>query len=214
MSVWHRFVHPVTGYFRRRRGQFILAALPDIERSRICDIGGSRHFWQKLNINVPAKNITIFNISTDEVDSTDPATKDIDIIIYDGHRIPAEDKSYDIAISNSTLEHVPISERPALVKEMHRIARVVFMQTPAYEFFIEPHFIMPFVHWLPRQLGFMIIKFSPWRLLSRPSQDVIHSYFWNTALLSRQDVEALFPNGQVLEERFFGFLKSYYVLSR
>jgi hypothetical protein len=213
MDLWHRFIHPVTQFFRRRRGEFIVGVLPEIREQSICDVGGSRHFWQKVDIGVPPKNITIFNIQTSDVGAMVETEEEIDIILYDGKRIPSQDKGYDLAISNSLLEHVPIEQRPALVQEMHRVAKTVFMQTPAYEFPVEPHFIMPFIHWLPRSLSAALVKISPWRLLSRPSQDTIKDYFWGTNLLSRKDVQALFPNGKIYEERFLGFTKSYYVVS-
>ena len=44
------------------------------------------------------------------------------------------------------MEHVPPAERKALGKEMARVAKEVFCQTPARTFPLEPHFIMPFVH--------------------------------------------------------------------
>jgi len=213
MKLWHRFIHPITQHFRRKRGKFILGVLPEIRQARICDVGGSRHFWEKVDLGVPAQNITIYNIAETDAGSVDEANTEMPIVIYDGKRIPDEDKRYDLAISNSLLEHVPPAERPGLVREMHRVAKTVFMQTPAYEFPVEPHFIMPIIHWLPRWLAFHLVKLSPWRLLSRPSQETIRDYFNGTHLMSRADVQALFPNGRIYEERFLGFTKSYYVVS-
>jgi hypothetical protein len=66
MRLWHRVIHPVSSYFRRRRGQVLLERFPEIRHYKICDLGGSRHFWEKLDLGIPASNITIFNISDDE----------------------------------------------------------------------------------------------------------------------------------------------------
>ena len=71
---------------------------------------------------------------------------------------------------------------------------------------------MPFVHWLPRALGFQLIKFSPWRLLSRPNAATLHEYWWGTRLLGRGELQALFPDARIVPERVLGLSKSYYVL--
>lgn len=215
MSLWHRIIHPLTQHFRRRRGRFILAQFPDIQRLKICDLGGSQHFWDKLGIAVPHDQITIYNISLAETQGVDPEDpRRIRVLIYDGRHIPESDDSYDLLICNSVLEHVPPAQRAALASEMRRVARAVFCQTPARSFPVEPHFLMPMVHWLPRQLGFQLIKFSPWRLLSRPDEATLRAYWWGTRLLGRKELQALFPGARIVDERAFGLTKSYYVIAR
>lgn len=213
MRIWHRLIHPITHSFRRRRGQFILSQFPNIRTARICDLGGSIHFWDKLELDIPRQNITIYNISSDETQSVSASgDRDIGVLIYDGQHIPEPDQSYDLLVCNSVLEHVPPAARASLAVEMRRVARSVFCQTPAQSFPIEPHFLMPFVHWLPRGLGFQLIKLSPWRLLSRPSDKTIREYWWGTQLLGSRELQALFPQDSVVPERMLGMTKSYYVV--
>jgi SAM-dependent methyltransferase len=218
MSIWHRVIHPITQHFRARRGQFMLAAFPSIATQRICDLGGSRHFWDKLGLNVPRQHITIYNISSGETQGMNAqagqplADGDIEVVIYNGQHIPVPDKHFDLLVCNSVLEHVPPAARAALVVEMRRVAKSVFCQTPARSFPLEPHFLMPFVHWLPRGLGYHLIKVSPWRLLSRPSAEVIEEYWWGTQLLGQAEVAALFPGARVQPESVLGLTKSYYVV--
>jgi len=212
MTIWSNFIHPITQHFRKGRGKFIAANFPDILSARICDLGGSRHFWEKLALPVRPENITIYNISADEAHSMSGADGGIPIVIYDGRHIPVPDKHFDLLVCNSVLEHVPPDQRAALAKEMRRVAKAVFCQTPAYSFPLEPHFIMPFVHWLPRQLGYQLIKLSPWRILSRPSAATIRSYWWDTKLLGRRELQALFPEAAISSERVLGLTKSYYVV--
>ncbi len=215
MSLWHRIIHPVTQHFRRQRGQFILAQFPDIRKLRICDLGGSQHFWDKLGIDVPCENITIYNISHSETQGVAAAgPQRIRVLIYDGQHIPEGDQSFDLLICNSVLEHVPPTQRSALAAEMRRVAKAVFCQTPAQSFPVEPHFLMPFVHWLPRSLGFQLIKLSPWRLLSRPDAATIHEYWWGTRLLGSAELQTLFPGTRIVAERVLGLTKSYYVIAR
>jgi hypothetical protein len=186
---------------------------PNIRTARICDLGGSLHFWEKLGLDVPLENITIYNISTHETQGTCPVpTGTVKVHIYDGSCIPVPDQSFDLLVCNSVLEHVPPADRAALAAEMRRVSKAIFCQTPARSFPIEPHFLMPIVHWLPRSMGFQLIKLSPWRMLSRPSSETIHEYWWGTQLLSQREVMALFPHDRVLPERVLGLTKSYYVV--
>lgn len=213
MRWWHLLIHPVTAHFRRKRGAFLLAQYPGIRSYRICDLGGSRHFWEKVALDIPIENITVFNISDSETGSvSDSAGEGIKVVIYDGKHIPAEDREFDLLVCNSVLEHVPPDARMALALEMQRVAKRIFCQTPAYGFPIEPHFVLPFVHWLPRRLGFWLVHISPWRLLSRPSPENIREYWWGTELLTKREVKQLFPGAEVGYERAAGLTKSYYIL--
>lgn len=213
MSLWHRIIHPITQHFRQRRGRFILSQFPDIRSLKICDLGGSQHFWDKLGIDVPYEHITIYNISHSETQGVAADEQRIRVHIYDGHRLPEADGAFDLLICNSVLEHVPPAQRAALCVEMLRVAKAVFCQTPARSFPVEPHFLMPFVHWLPRGLGFQLIKLSPWRLLSRPDRATIEEYWWGTQLLDRRELQALFPAARIEAEDMFGLTKSYYVIT-
>lgn len=212
MSVWHRVIHPITQYFRRRRGQFLLQHFPKIREMRICDLGGSRHYWQKLGIDIPPTNITIYNISASETAGVTSDHNDIEMIIYDGNRIPVVDNAFDLLICNSVLEHVPPDNRATVAREIRRVAPRAFIQTPARAFPIEPHFLMPIVHWMPRGLGYQLIKVSPWRILAKPTVAEIKSYWWGTQLLSRKELRALFPGAAIVTEDVAGLTKSYYVI--
>ena len=216
LKLWHKFIHPVTKHFRQKRGKFLKSTFPDITAWRICDLGGSRHFWEKIAIDgLPRKNITIYNISADETQGRVTASSnEIKIILYDGKKIPATDGEFDLLVCNSVFEHVLPEDRALLALEMKRVARYIFVQTPAYSFPIEPHFIMPFVHWLPRKLGFWLVHFSPWRLLSRPTPETISSYWWGTKLLTKREMQSLFPTESIQYEKFFGVTKSYYITSK
>ena len=214
MKVWHHVIHPITQHFRRRRGQFLLAHFPAIRQLRICDLGGSRHFWEKLALGVPDEHITIYNISTDETQGVNSTgSVGTPVVIYDGKNLPVADNAFDLLVCNSVIEHVPVAAREALCKEMLRVSRSVFLQTPARSFPVEPHFLLPFVHWLPRSIGYQLIKLSPWRLLSRPTQAAVFEYWWGTQLLGLEELKALFPLAQIKSEGILGITKSYYVLA-
>ena len=189
--------------------------IPGLASLKIIDLGGSRHFWQESGLGVPASNITIYNLDgagdAHAVGADDYAS--IPVHTYDGSRLPESNQAFDLAMCNSVIEHVTPEHRRQLVDELRRVARRVCIQTPAKSFPLEPHFLVPFIQWLPRRVGYAVAKISPWRLLSRPSAATIESYFWNTNLLTRAELEELLPDGTIFRERLLGLTKSYTVIT-
>ena len=92
---------------------------------------------------------------------------------------------------------------------MLRVSRRVILQTPAKEFLVDPHFLMPFIHWLPKSIGYYLALISPWRVLSRPSRAAINEYYFETNLLSYRDLVAVFPEADIYFEKSFALTKSY-----
>jgi hypothetical protein len=59
-------------------------------------------------------------------------------------------KEFDLAFSNSAIEHVGDFERQRkFAQEMLRLGRHVYCQTPNRWFPIEPHYFTLCLHWLP-----------------------------------------------------------------
>lgn len=211
-GIWRRLALPVMQRFRARRGQEILRRFPDLSEMRVCDVGGSAHFWQSVGLR--PRELDVYNI---DVTETAPATDDgesVPIIIYDGERLPVDDRHYDLALSNSVIEHVPVAQRQRFADELSRVGTQVFLQTPNRGFPIEPHFVFPFIHWLPRSIGRHLVAITPWRILSRPDADTRRSYFDDTHLLDRAELERLFPTAELHPERVLGMTKSWYVIVR
>lgn len=110
--------------------------------------------------------------------------------------LPFDDGAFDLVYSSSVVEHVPPDRRPAFARELKRVGRGLFVQTPAWSFPIEPHALLPFAHWLPPA-----VRRPYWRLGAQgPWEDV--------ALLRRGEMERLF-GGPVLAERVGPLAKSW-----
>lgn len=212
MNLWNGFIHPISTHFRRLRGASLLTRYPNLASFKICDLGGSRHFWEESGL--PLGNIVILNISHGETHAYAEAYRGLRVILYDGDHIPAADCEYDLLICNSVIEHVRPEKRVALCAEMRRVAKRVYLQTPAFEFPIEPHFVLPFIHWLPRRLGELCAYISPWYLLGLPTRALLQEYFRSTHLLKCTEVEILFPGTKVEMERFCKLRKSHLVFWR
>jgi hypothetical protein len=110
-------------------------------------------------------------------------------------RLPFDDGEFDIAYANSVIEHISPERRPAFAREVRRVARGWYVQTPAVSFPIEPHSLLPAAHWLPRAPRRVY-----WRLGAGSDPDEIR-------LLRRSELEGLF--GPAFRERFGPFTKSW-----
>lgn len=115
----------------------------------------------------------------------------------DATELPFADGEFDVAYSNSVIEHLPPEARDAYARELQRVAKRWFVQTPNRGFPIEPHALLPFVHWLPRRAGRAL-----WRLgVSGDPYDEVR-------LLDARELEWLFPDAVIVRERAGPLTKS------
>lgn len=212
MSVWNLFIRSVMTHFRGRRNRFLIETFPGMRDMKVLDIGGSRHFWEIFPVEHLPNDLTLLNISDDH-QSLSLSGKDggpnFSIVLYDGRTIPFPDRSFDLVVCNSVIEHVPPAGRDSFISELRRVAASYVVQTPAREFPIEPHFVMPFVHWLPRSVGRRMAWLGIWALLNRPNARQLHEYFDEVHLLNVDEFMRYFPDGTYCPERFLGLSKSH-----
>jgi SAM-dependent methyltransferase len=109
--------------------------------------------------------------------------------------LPFADGEFDLVYCSSVIEHVARARRGAFARELRRVGRGWFVQTPAWSFPLEPHALLPFAHWLPPRL-----RRPYWKLGAAGKWEEI-------ALLRRGELEALF--GPALPERVGPLVKSW-----
>ena len=109
------------------------------------------------------------------------------------------------------LEYLGTWERQqAFARELRRVGRGLWVQTPARSFPVEPHLLALFVHWLPLRWQRRLVRnFTGWGLLTRPSQERVDRFLTETRLLGSAEMEALFPDCEIRRERFLGLTKAY-----
>src|SRR5262245_43527619 len=216
MSGWFKAIAPFMKRFRLARARRIKQVFPDIDNRSITDIGGSLHFWSLVKSELEPKEVVIYNIAMDgqfDAANVGQTSNNIRATIYDGKHIPVADKQIDILLCNSVIEHVPLSERAGLAREIARVARNYIIQTPAKVFPVEIHFIMPFLHWLPRRVGRALVRFSPLGLFMRNAGATQH-FFDEINLLNAKEFQTLFPEGRLVVERFLLIPKSYLIIKQ
>jgi hypothetical protein len=86
-----------------------------------------------------------------ELDRFEAAFPRVRAVRADGRRLPFADGEFELGFSNAVIEHVAggRSGQRQFVGELCRVARRVFVTTPNRWFPLDPHTLLPFVHWLP-----------------------------------------------------------------
>lgn len=169
---------------------------------RIIDVGGRKCNWTLID---KQPDVTITNI---EFDSYEDGR--FHYVRTNGERLPYDDNSFAVCYSNSVIEHVGDADaRKKFADEIRRVAPHYYVQTPYKWFFFDPHTVGAFVHWLPKRWQRRLIRwFTPWGLIDRPSQEKVDALIAEIDLLTEAEMRALFPDAQIIKERFLGFTKS------
>lgn len=202
----HSLYALISPWFRRRRMARFRALLRPSEQTRILDVGGFPACWPESEC--PAQVICLnADRSTGFVESPRRQMRH-----GDGCALKFGDRSFDIGYSNSVIEHLGTWERQQrFAAELRRVGNALWVQTPARWFFIEPHLIAPFIHYLPKAAQRPLLRwFTVWGWLTRPTPTQVEAFLAEVRLLTLAEMRELFPDCRVEQERFLGvFTKSY-----
>ena len=198
--------------FRKRRMQLFLREIPLAPGATILDVGGFPATWDAVP-DLQCR-ITILNIDRQAV--SERHAEKYEMVIGDGTALAYDDRAFDVVFSNSVIEHVGDQrQQQAFAREVSRVGRSLWIQTPAKSFFIEPHLIAPFVHWLPQRWQRRAVRYFTLRgLMTKPSPRQVDEFLQSIRLLNYREFTALFPDCEIFVERFFGMPKSYTAIRR
>jgi hypothetical protein len=189
--------------FRRRRMARFFALLAPSQEIHLLDIGGTLQTWRTESKHSPQFAVTLINIRSNGQIEDDRFTS----IDGDATELPFADNAFDIAFSNSVIEHVGTWEKQqAFAREARRVARKLWVQTPARSFPIEAHLLAPYIQYLPKSLQHRIVRWTPRGILQ---PDVVHEIVDEVRLLTYREIKELFPDCLILKERVLGLTKSY-----
>ena len=192
-------------HFRQKRRKIFYKLMKPLENERILDVGGDHWFWSTMGWKSP---ITLLNLYIPDVPYD---AKQFSYVLGDGVKNPFQDKEYDIVFSNSTIEHVGAFENQVkFANEIRRTGKRYWVQTPNRWFFMEPHLVTPFIHYLPRNWQRKLLRYcTVWGLVAKPSKEQIDKFMTTIRLLTRTEMRRLFPDALLYEERFLFFAKSF-----
>lgn len=194
----------------RRFRLFEELAVPLPRPLSILDVGGVNEFWEQRGwAGRDDVEITLLNLT--EQPRQHP---NIQPVAGDATRLPQyEDGSFDIAFSNSVIEHLFTREaQGAMAREMRRVGRAYWVQTPNFWFPLEPHFLMPGWQWLPVRARVEIIRRRTcgWRG-PVPDRGAAEQAVREIRLLRRSELARLFPGATIVPERVANLTKSFIV---
>jgi len=207
----HRVFQVVFRFTRGRRMRWFSEMLRLHDGQSVLDVGGTDANWQHvksrpqvvlLNRMLPREPIEIPKwLRYSEGDALD---------------LPYQSDQFDIGFSNSVIEHMGSWENQRrFAEEIRRVGRALWVQTPALGFPIEPHFLAFGVHWLPKSWRKRVLRhFTPWGWLQRPSREEVEATVEEIRLLSYREMCELFPDCEMLVERFLLWPKAYIAVRR
>ncbi len=202
----HKIFNIILPFFRRRRMRKFIKTFSPSPQTSILDVGGTPMNW--MLINCPSQ-ITLLNLANSQ--DMQPLPENYSRVVGDGTDLDYPDNTFDICYSNSVIEHLGSFESQKLfARESCRVGRKIWAQTPAKNFFVEPHLITPFIHYFPKNVQEKLLRnFTVWGLITRPSEETVKSFLAEVRLLTYDEMVQLFPDCEIHIERFFGFAKAY-----
>lgn len=184
---------------RARRWDHFVACFPELSQMSVVDLGGRPQFWRMADRH-PA-HVTCINLEAL------PEPDEPWMTYVRGDACQPVQGRFDLAISNSVIEHVGGHEqRRRFADVVHGAADRHWVQTPYRYFPIEPHWVFPGFQFLPLAVAMEVSRRWPYgRRSSRQSawEDVV-----SVELMSISDMRGYFPDSQIWTERLAGLVKS------
>lgn len=199
--------------FRQARGRLLRAQIARMADHLgrdlvILDVGGRADYWKNVGLDRIAR-IDLLNHDEAEFDRDAPADIFTNTLGDARDLRDFADGSVDFVHSNSVIEHVGLwPDMARMAAEMRRVGQAGWVQTPAWEFPIEPHFRAPFLHWFGAPARRAMLSLSGAYRKCDLAERRMHVDRIN--LLSKPEVETLFPDTDLYTERLI-LAKSYCV---
>jgi hypothetical protein len=206
-SLWFK---ALTRRFRTRRFRYvesmIRALLEERDEISVLDVGGRLAYWEMLPTDLRSKvHVTVLNFAAELADDGSLDT-DLRISASEGDACAMPqyaDRSFDLVHSNSVIEHVGSYQNMIrFADEVRRVGRAYYVQTPNYWFPIDPHYAVPFVHWLPDPLRARLFSTMNVGLASKVDYKFALVRIDDCRIVSRPLIRTLFPDGRHSAERF------------
>jgi len=200
--------------WRRRRFKSFLRLINPGPSDVLIDVGGFPGFWTAYSQRV--KRIDTLNLQEVPWNNAQSPNQNIRTLVGDGCSLKMPDRSYDIGFSNSVIEHVGSWEhQQQFALEIRRVAKALWVQTPAYECPIEPHYLTPLIHYLPRSWQKRLLRrCTVWGWIEHPNARQINEMVETTRLLRKSEMQRLFPDCEIMTERLLWFIPKSYIAIR
>lgn len=199
--------------FRLKRFKIVKDFLDKLPKPvKILDVGGTIDFWEKMDFKEGSYDITLLNIEFEDITKSD-----FKFIKGDVSDIGMfKDKEFDVVFSNSVIEHLGSYVRQKqMADEVRRTGKEYIIQTPNYYFPIEQHFLFPLYQFLPLCVKIFLLQHFNLGWFDRtPDKDKAKKIISSIRLLNRRELRKLFPDSEIIREKFFIFTKSFLIIKK
>jgi hypothetical protein len=201
----------ISSRMRRRRFLWFEALVETLPAPvRIVDLGGRNEFWERHGwAGRDDVRITLVNLMEQprRHENIEPRVGDATNL----SEFPGG--AFDVAFSNSVIEHLGTRARQAaMAREIRRVGRAYWVQTPNYWFPVEPHFLFPAWQWMPVAVRTALLHRLPvGGGPPCPDRGRARQRVESIRLLSRRELAGLFPGATIRPERLGGVAKSWIV---
>jgi SAM-dependent methyltransferase len=207
---------------RRKRAQLFRHAFGLGENTRILDLGsewGGNIHAVLDGTPVRPENTFIADINPELLERGRERFGFVPVLVGQNGRLPFPDGYFDIVYCSSVIEHVTVPKSEVwclrsgkefrerslkhqreFAREIQRVGRQFFVQTPYRWFLLESHSWLPFASWLPRRMLLPILRFT------RPFWPKYTAPDWY--LLDRRQLRSMFEGAEIRSEKWCGLTKS------
>lgn len=200
------------GYaFRNKRfqifEQLINQNFPKDKTIKVLDVGGTAYFWQDRDIVRSGRlQITLLNLQAEN-----NLPNGINSLVGDATDLSQfQDDHFDLVFSNSVIEHLYTWEnQQKMAQECMRICKKFFVQTPNKHFFVEAHYAIPFIQYMPKALTYKILTKTRMSRLRKWDPRDAKQYLEEIRLINKSEMRKLFPGAKIYKEKMLGMTKSF-----
>jgi len=195
-----------------------MALMKPAPGASILDVGGgSGDFLARIAQKIPIRG-TVSELGRDD---SEVRARGFDFVnLEEGTSLPFSDREYDFVVSISVIEHVTMPKHECMsamprqrwvtescrsqhgfARELQRVGKAHFVQTPHKGFPLETHTWLPFVNCLNHGATVSLVRLTNKYWVKKCS-----CVDWN--LLGVADMRSLFPRSSIYVERLVGLPKS------
>ena len=204
----HALSNSLASGFRRKRFEFFHSLVAQLDRPvSILDVGGAPGYWSVLGPEAcHGLRITLLNL-----EPTPALPPGLTQVTGDARSLQFADCSFDVVFSNSVIEHLQRGqEQAAMAREVMRVGKRYFIQTPNKWFPLEPHFLFPMFQFLPIGVRVWLLQhFQLGWFHKTPDRRAAEAIVRGIHLLGRRELLSLFPGACLFKESALGVGKSY-----
>lgn len=191
---------------RGRRWSLLLERFPDLDEMSVVDLGGTAGFWS----SAPVRPRRLILLNPTPEPTPEPWAESL---VGDACNLPPEirDGDVDLTFSNSVIEHVGgYARRREFADGVRALAPAYWIQTPNRWFPVEPHWVFPFFQFLPPPAKAVVARHWPLAPKDEENEkDWPLTFSLDIELIGRTEFGFLFPDADILRERFLGLTKSF-----